>query len=170
MGRMDYKRGRFSVDYETNSIRNGLVGWQRNVGDTILYYRYDGPNSYIHPVYDEPIETGLAWKAPINMPVIHVVHFENERDIQAEGEYSNDTATVTAAYEMLRRAGLSHLDVSTLNYLNDRFIYDDKVFKVLQISVLGQINARDVIASIEATQVKPDELVASTVFAKYAQP
>lgn len=170
MSRLDYKKGRFSMDYETNEIRDALTGYQIEVGDFVIYYRYDSINSRLHSVYDEPIAGGLAWRRPINLPVIHAIHLENERDITAEGEYTNDTIELTASFEQLRMSAMSKLDINTQNYLNDRFVYDGKVFKVIQISIKGQIQSRDLIVRIEGTQVKADELVNSTTFARYAQP
>jgi hypothetical protein len=62
------------------------------------------------------------------------------------------------------------MDLNTQNYLKDRFVYDTKVFRVTSVQVLGQIKQKDIIVSIDATQVKPDEMVNDLQFAQYVTP
>jgi hypothetical protein len=64
--------------------------------------------------------------------------------------------------------GIRYVFVHRADYLRDRIVYDNKVFRVMKINVLGQIQRRDLIVSIEATQVRGDELVNDAQFAKYS--
>lgn len=66
------------------------------------------------------------------------------------------------------QAGLFWLDIDTAVFLNDRIVYDSKVFRVAAIEVLGQIQRRDIVVGIDATQIKPDQLVNDPQFKPYS--
>lgn len=171
MGRIGWKGGRFSVDFETSEVYRGLRDWQRWTGDTIAYYRFAYDQSTKDPVYGEATgPAGRVYFGPNNIPVLHVVHIEGENDNTENGFYYNDTAHVTMSFDQVKRMGLDKLDLNHQNYLKDRFVYETKVFRVTRIEVLGQIQQRDIIVSVQATQVKPDEMVNDLQFAQYATP
>lgn len=50
MARLDRKKGRFSVDYETNEIESALTGWSRESGDFVQYYRFNPGASVMNDV------------------------------------------------------------------------------------------------------------------------
>jgi hypothetical protein len=75
---------------------------------------------------------------------------------------------VTLSFDQIKKMGLDKMDLNTGNYLKDRFVYDTKVFRVTRIEIMGQIQQKDIIVSIDATQVKPDEMVNDIQFAQYA--
>lgn len=168
MSRLDRKHGRFSVDYETNEINNALANWQPTVGTVVAYYRLDRPDSVVSNIYDEGDGTGKAWRIPYALPVMHATHEEGPRDDDAEGFYSTDSAYLTAAYDELTKMGMDRLDIDTMKYLRDRFVYDDKVFKVNAIRILGQVQNRDIVVGIDGVQVKPDELVNDAAFKRWS--
>ena len=168
MSRLDYKRGRFSPDSETNEIEAGLRGYQDNFGDLIDYFRFMREASVMHPIYDEGTAVGRVYNGPIALPVLQVVHEEAGNEDTDTGFYFSDDLHVTISFEAFKRAGFPHPDLATSDYLRDRIVYDKKVFRVMKISVLGQIQRRDLIVSIEATQVKGDELVNDQQWAKYS--
>lgn len=169
MARLDWQTGRFSVDYETSEIYRGLRGWQRYTGDSISYYRFQYDQSSTDPVYGEaggPM--GRMYFGPVELPALHVLITEGENENKTEGFTYNDDAHVTASFDMLRRLGMNEMDINHQNFLKDRFVYNDKVFRVTDMQILGQIQRKDIIATIDATQVKPDELVNDIQFSKYA--
>lgn len=168
MSRLDWKHGRFSDKYEIGQIDGALFGHQRNFGDYIDYYRFLRDASKSHDVYDEGDQVGRVFAQPMNLPVLHVTHQEGPRLDESTGFYYNDELHVTASLSQLSRVGLTFMDLETQDYLKDRFVYDDKVFRVTSIDVLGQIVRRDIIVAIDATHVKPDELVDDLQFAKWA--
>lgn len=168
MARLDWKHGRFSENYEINEIHGAIYGHVHNFGDFIDWYRFLQDASHMHDIYDEGQGVGRVYGPPINMPVIHATHSEGVNEDLPEGFYFNDTLNVSASFSQLTRAGLTMLDLQTQNFLKDRFVYDDKVFRVTAISVLGQIRQRDIVVGIDASQVKPDELVNDLQFAKWA--
>lgn len=169
MARADFKRGRFTVAAETRSIEAGLRGYQSIAGDTVLYWRFDHEDSVEDPVYEEGSGTGKVYFGPITVPVLHVVHTQgNNQAGDDQGFYTNDSLTTTVSFDQFTRTGLHRADIRTNNYLRDRIIYDEKVFRIEEIRALGQIERADLILAIAATQVKADELADDPQFAAYA--
>lgn len=169
MSRVGWKGGRFSVDWETSEIYKGLRDWQRWTGDQIYYFRFAYDQSSVDPVYGEADSpNGRVYFGPNIIPALHVIHTEGGNDNTLEGFYYNDTAHVTLSFDQIKKMGLDRMDLNTSNYLKDRFVYDTKVFRVTRMEVMGQIQQRDIIVSIDATQVKPDEMVNDLQFAQYA--
>jgi hypothetical protein len=169
MSRLDWKRGRFDSDFETNEINHALRGHQNaQVGDSVEYFRIDRASSEMDDVYDEGWGVGKKYRPAVNLPALHVTHDEGEHQTTDSGFYFNDNIYVTASFDQVMRTGLTLQDIEHESYLKDRLIYDRRVFRVTQIHVLGQIRTRDVIVSIEGTMVKPDELVNDPQFAEYA--
>lgn len=165
---MDYKRGRFNPDYETDKILGALDGFQAVDGDWADYYRFDSTLSQMDDVYDEPTGTGLAYLAPVRIQAIHVEHVEGANEDSENGFYYNDDLAAIVAFDKVLQAGMDYADIMTGNYIKDRMVYDRKVFRVRQISIRGQMQKRDIIVAISATQVKPDELVWDAQFAQWA--
>lgn len=171
LDRAGWKGGRFSVNFETSSIYGGLRDWQRWTGDSIYYYHFAYDQSSVDPVYgeaDAPLGRIYFEQGPI--PVLHVIHVEGENDNSEEGFYFNDRAHVTMSFDQVQRMGLDRMDIQTANFLKDRFVYDGKVFRTTSMQILGQIQQKDIIVSIDATQVKPDEMANDVQFAQYAVP
>lgn len=170
MGRLDFESGRFTADYETNEIHGATRGWQSEFGDQILYYRYWGEQSEVHDIWTEPTGVGRVWHPPHEVPVLHATHVEGRVEDRAQGLYYNDDLYVTASYDQLRKIGFTEMDLTHQSYLRDRIVYDFRVFRVTRIQVLGQIQRRDAVVSIEGTQVKPDEMLNDEGFEAFANP
>jgi len=168
MGRLDWKRGRFDSDFETAEIHRGLRGHQASqVGDQVDYYRFDFANSQMDDLYDEGAGLGKVYHPPVVLPCLHVTHDEGDNQDTDTGFYFNDNLYITAAFDQVYRTGLTLMDIEHQRFLKDRLVYDGRVFRVTQIHILGQIQTRDIVVSIEATQVKPDEMVNDPQFGAY---
>lgn len=170
MSRLDYGSGRFNADFETREISEALRGWQTEFGDSVLYYRYWGEQSQMDNIWDEATAAGRTWHPPSEVPALHVTHVEGGDEDRAQGQYYNDTLYMTCTFEALKRIGFTELDLTYQSYLNDRIVYDYRVFRVTRLQVMGQIQRRDVIVSIEGSQVKPDEMLNDVGFEVFANP
>lgn len=170
MGRLDYESGRFDADYEMNDIHETLRGWQTEFGDNVLYYRYWGEQSEVHDIWGEAAGVGRVWRPPNEIDVLHVTHVEGKQEERAQGLYYNSSLYITASFDQLRRAGLTEMDLQHQGYLRDRIVYDFRVFRVTSIQVMGQVQRRDAVVSIEGTQVKPDEMLNDAGFEAFANP
>lgn len=168
MSKLDYKRGRWNPDSETDAIFDAMRGWQSVDGDWVSYYRFDAAHSDIHPIYDEPTGDGLRWLEPVRIESMHVEHVEGSNENSDRGFYYNDDLDVTVPFDLFIQAGMGMADINTGNYLKDRVVYDRKVFRIKTISIRGQMQQRDIIVGIEGTQLKPDELVWDPQFSDWA--
>lgn len=169
MARLDFKRGRFTSDYETTRIQSGLLGWQASTyGDTVQWYVSRPDLSVVNSIYDEGDGIGKVFDGPFAIPVLHVNHLEGGSEELETGFYFNDELHITGNFVQMERSGLPNLDIGTKEYLLDRIVYDQKVFRITRIEILGQITNRDIIVAIDATQMKPDELVNDQQFAAWA--
>lgn len=170
MSKLDWKRGRFNSDWETVKIFHGLEGWRTVYGDVLMYYRFDEDNSVTDPIYDEAgVDGGRAYFPPISVPCLHVIHVDGENEYGQYGLYYNDTLDATISFMAFTGTGMRLADIENGTYLNDRVVYDRKVFRVYQLLVRGQIQQRDIIIALHGTQMKPDELIDDPMFAQYSQ-
>lgn len=166
--RLGRKQGRFTSDFEVNEIHAGLRGHQQAFGDDVEYYRFLRESSAMHDIYDEGTGAGRVYNGPINAPALRVVRLEGSVANVDTGLYWNDEVHATFGFDILEKIGLTEMQVEHHDYLRDRLVYDDKVFRVTNVQILGQLQKRDIVVSIDATQVKPDELVNDPQFKRWS--
>ena len=167
MSRIDWAGGRFDIDFETNDMHRALYGWQDHVGTVVMYYRHHRNLVVADDVYDEAYGAELHFADPIPLPVLHATHVEGQGEFLEEGFYYLDDLHLSCSFEQLRRVGLSRQDIRVQNYIHDRIAHDDRLFRVEFIQVLGQVRNRDVIVSMDCSQVKPDEMRNSPEFKEF---
>ena len=168
MARVDTKRGRFNNDQATDSILHAMRGYAENNGDWLSYFRFSPQATIMDAVYDEAISGGLQYAPAVRIQCLHVVHVEGGNEDSELGFYYNDDLDATIAFDLFLQAGMSMADIQTGNYLKDRVLYDRKLFAVKQLAVQGQVQQRDIVIGLSATQIKPDELVNDTLFAAWS--
>lgn len=145
-----------------------MAGWRDVNGDWIFYYRFNPNTSQMDDVYDEAAGNGRVYDGPIRVPAIHVVHIQGQNEYGDMGFYYNDELTATVSFEQLAGVGLTYADVTAGQYLKDRLLYNDQIYRITQISSRGKIQERSVIVEITASQMKPDELVDDLQFKQWS--
>lgn len=168
MSRIDHKRGRMNADSATDKMLTAMRGYAENNGDWISYYRFNEAATITDPVYDEAIGDGMIYFAPVRVQCLHVSHIDGGNENSDKGFYYNDDLDASIAFDLFVEAGMTMADIQTGNYLKDRVQYDRKLFAVGQLSVQGQIQERDIVIGLSATQLKPDELVNDVMFAEWS--
>jgi hypothetical protein len=168
MARVDHKRGRLNTDQATDKILSAMRGYAENQGDWITYYRFDELSTIVDDVYDEAVGNGLIFHPPVRMQCLHVTHVEGGNENSDRGFYYNDDLDARIGFDLFLQAGMTLADIATGNYLKDRVLYDRKLFRVTQLAVEGQVQQRDMIVGLSATQLKPDELVNDVQFAVWS--
>lgn len=146
----------------------GLEASTHATGDFIRYYHLNPAMSQFDDVYGEAIGPGRVYYPIVSLPCIHVTHVRGENQWGELGFYYNDSLNAVLAYKVFEESGLPFADIDTGMYENDRIIYDQKVFRITMFAVRGQIQQRDTIISIDATQMKPDELHDDPQFAQWS--
>lgn len=159
MARLDRKSGRFNVVYEGDEIDGALEGYQTVYGHEIAYFRYNRQDSFQHDVYGEATGEGRIFYAPVQVPILQVLREEGPAEQMEGGLFWTDSLHIIASFAHLEKTGLTKLDLQHGNYLNDRFSYDGKLFRITKISVLGQLPARDFMVGIDAVQLKKEDII-----------
>lgn len=170
MGRLDWKKGRWSADTETDAIYKGMRGWADLAGDWIDYYRFDAESTTIDDIYDEANGKGRIYKPRVRVRTIHNTLVYGENQNTDMGFYYNDTLETIIAFDQFADVVMSYPEILTGDFLKDRIYYNQKVFRVLSVSPRGKIQQRPTLIHISSTQLKPDELIDDTIFAQWSQP
>lgn len=166
--RLDWKRGRFGVNTETTLIHRALRGWQNRTGDSVTYFRFQFAESEMHDVYDEATGSGRVFYGKWQLPALRVTHVDSaNEDPHDSGLYITDTLRVVLEFDQLQKFGLTEMDIKHGSFQRDRIAYDNLLYAVQRVNVLGQIRRRDVIVVIEAQQIRNDELVNDPQFEAY---
>jgi hypothetical protein len=169
MSRLDWKRGRFSADQETDRVYKAMRGWRDTSGDWLDYYRFDYASTVLDTVYDEAVGQGRIYKPRVRVPVLHVTVIYGENQNTDMGFYFNNGLHIICAFDQFTGVGMDYADIQNGNYLKDRIYYKQNVYRTIQMEPSGQIQERPTMVSIDATQLKPDELVDDKIFAQWSQ-
>ena len=167
MSRLDRKQGRFSPVFESYEIDAALGDHQSVYGQEIDYFRFSHELTQSHDIYDEGAGAGRVYFAPVKIPVLQVIREEGPATQEQGGLYWTDTIRVIAAFRQLINAGLTELDIQHGRYLKDRFVYDQRLFRVTAIRIMGQVRYRDVIVSIEGVQLKREDILNDPQFSAW---
>jgi hypothetical protein len=169
LSRLDWKNGRFMADVETDMIYTAMQGWRDVSGDWIDYFRFNSTATIVDPIYDEATGDGRLYYPAVRIPVLHVTLIPGENQNSDTGFYYNDTLSIDVAFDQFTRTGMDYADVQQGNYLKDRIYYNQKVFRTVSMVPRGKIQQRPTMIGIEATQLKPDELVDDVQFMPWSQ-
>lgn len=165
----------FSPRFDGRRQDRDIEQHQRAFGTIVQWYFFDSTNSVFDDVYDEgnaaPGIGGRRWNGPHPMPVVSANRREGAKPSTDDGRYVVDTIDLRISYEQARRVGMKpEISQNHEAHLNDRFIYDNRVFEIKDISVTGQFDPSglDVMLRVLGTQIRPDELVNDLDFQKWA--
>ena len=97
-------QGRFKIDFEQKSMEEGVTDELRDpVGSIVAWYQWDEAalqadyENWVDPIYDvsnEGVGKGLAWKTPIDVPVIMAQQIRGTNIINERGKYTTDTLVI----------------------------------------------------------------------------
>lgn len=154
----------FPTKYEAKRQDRDIVAHQRSFGTSVLWYFFDQGASAYDDIYGEGQDFGggRRWFGPVTMPVLSANRLEGVKIVNDDGLYSLDTINLRVSYEQVRKSGLVQ-DIAHFHetHLNDRFIYDNRVWGIQEIRVTGQFDpsGHDVVAMVAGSQIRADELV-----------
>ena len=118
-------------------------------------------------MYDEVTGQGKIYQDMRRVPCIHVTHVRGANEWNDKGFYVTDNLSALMSFRQYEQCGLVMADIDTNAYDMDRIVYDEKVFRIKEIAIRGKIQQRPIIITIEAAQLKPDEMIDDATFAKY---
>ena len=110
----------------------------------------------------------LVYDPPVRLPCTHVTHIRGQNENGEYGFYFNDDLQALVPYDLFTKSGMTYADIETGNYMRDRVVFDRWVFRVTQILMQGKIQERVILVTINCTQMKPDQLTDSPIFAQWS--
>lgn len=168
-------QGRYFTDlYERHRINRDIRQEQEDHGMIVLWYFYAPQDTVPNDVYDEGDARlgGRRWKMPpLRVPVLSADRVEGARQPTDFGFYTVDTIRIRVSFQQATDAGLlPELSLNTDLHLQDRVVYDRRVFELEDLNVTGQFDSsgQDVMVLVSGTRVRPDELVNDPDFKEFA--
>ena len=175
--RADRPGGRFTSDFETDALTDGITYDLTNPAGTSLdWWVYNEAGSTRDAIYDvEPVGVGRIWTGPYVLPVIRASITQGLSDANQRGFYNADTLHLTLNIDDLREVspeifndrGFVKPNISDANKY--RAVWKDQVYRPVKTQQSGQIQNRHTIIVVDMIQVMPDELVNDSQFLSYAQ-
>lgn len=166
-------RGRFFVAKdEMRRMDRDIEQFQQVYGSVVQWFFFRPAESSFDDVYDEgDVTGGKVYDGPRPVPVLSVANAQGQSPADDQGFITFDHVTLRMAYEQARRAGLdTDLTRFRIAHLQDRFVWRNLVYKVDGIQTSGHFDPsnRDMTVFINATQLRPDELIDSPTFASFS--
>jgi len=162
--------GRFSSDFESDSISSGInEDLQRPVGTNALWYVFDPVNSVKDPLYDVGSYDGggRRWIGPYELPVVRAVISQGSVPMSDRGFYNADTLHLTLNaddVESIAPGVLTNPDLEN----RGRIVWLNEVFRPQRVQQAGIVQDRFHLVVVECIQVHGEELVNDPQFQHYA--
>lgn len=163
-------KGRFSMDYEVLSIRDGISeDLRRPAGQVMHWHRFDPVATEVDPIYDVgDYDGGRRWVMPgFDVPAISAVIFQGQTIQNERGFYQSDIMRATLNVQDVDRL-LPGLRSNPDKYYLDRIVFRNEVFTPSRLYLRGHVEQWYTILTLDLLQVNPEELVNDPGFAQYA--
>lgn len=167
-----YQGGRFSPDYESNSISSGInEDLQRFSGTYAEWWIYDPTTTEIDPLYDVGSSDGggRRWIGPHNLPIIRAVINQGSVPTSERGFYNGDTLHLTINLDDIERVYPGVVGNPDLQN-RGRIVWLGEVFRPVRVQQSAVVANRFHLAVVECTQILNDELINDPQFQQYAGP
>lgn len=149
-------RSRRSVRREVASINKGIRDYQRETGQTILWYEFDSELSTRDPVYDEG--PSRKWLPGKPVPVVFTYFHEAREEPRPEGFYMVNMVHFTVLLDTLRKSGISNPDRTEL-HMHDRFLFNGNLYSINSYEKQGHLRDTWITIAVDGLQVKDDEML-----------
>lgn len=164
------EQGRFTVPKEHSSIASGIdYDLQRQVGQSIAWWRFDKEGTTVDEIYDVGDSTGgRYYHQPITIPTILAVIIQGEVRQTDRGFYNTDVLRATVNITEIDAHLQDSLSDALNDYYLDRIVYRHEVFVPTRVYPRGLVGDKYTVFTIEADQVNPEQLVNDPQFLNYA--
>lgn len=162
-------QGRFDYRHEVDHMYEGMTDdLYQPVGMTLDWWVYNAEATTVDPIYDVAGPTvGRAWLDPVPVPVLGARLTQQRSEQSQQGFYTSDMLSVVinvGQVDLIVRDLVDNPDP----HLSDRFEYKGAIWSPKQIWPRGALRGEYSVVSVQAYQVKPDEMVNDEQFAEYA--
>ena len=160
--------GRFRIDDEIANIRDGMQQDLRMpVGQSVQWWVFNQELTTADVVFDVATDKspdGRYWDRPFTLPCLSAEVIQGETHHDERGFYNVDRLHLTVSFADIQRL-LPDLPNNTDIHLKDRVGFRGALYQPFQIWSRGQVADHYTVVSIDALQVKPDEVVNDPQFA-----
>jgi hypothetical protein len=153
---------------DIRSAYKGMKEYQLNTGQTVAWFRFDQPDTTVHPVYDTGPQR--IWYPPVCLPVLLAEYLRARKNIDDDGLYLVDHLHIIMSFDQFFHTQMPDPDITGEGHMNDRIGFDGRLFSVVGFLPQGRVADYFLTISVDAVQVAQSELaedVAAAMFASY---
>lgn len=172
--------GRFSVDYETLSMYDGMAeDLQNKVGKKVNWFRWQAwyleqnIDTIADDIYDVSSASqgeGRRWMLPFKLPVIMAQLTRGGNTMNDRGFYVVDTLRLVINAGDAQRLMPEMLGDEPNLFMKDRIEYRGQVFTPTRVNPRGAIGYDFAVVTVDCTEVNSEELVNDPQFVRFARP
>lgn len=143
---------------EAREIWKHFARYHTDIGETIIYFKFDAQESKYDLVYDEGFRKYLPG---VPIPVLWIDQSEATEDYAPEGRRPTQRIRLAVSARELHGAGISVTEahgnrltdgspslVWRYERVNDLFYYDGRYYEISAFSIKGRVKGEDVIIGI----------------------
>jgi hypothetical protein len=150
---------------EVRQIHKHFIRYHKDIGEALIYYRFDATASAYDDVYDEGYRRYLPGT---KVPILWVDQMEAMENYAAEGRRPTQRIRLAVSSVSLYECGVSITEVHgnqigqgspsevwRQDRMHDIFYYDGRFFEVSGFQIRGRVKGEDVIVGITGIETYP---------------
>lgn len=150
---------------EANQIMKHFGRYHQDIGEAIIYYRFDVDNSAYDRVYDEGFR---KYHTGVRIPILWIDQMEAVEDYSPEGRRPTQRIRLAVAARPMYEAGISvteahgnRLQDSSPSKVwrrdrnSDLFYYDARFYEVSAFQIRGRVQGEDVVIGVTGIETFP---------------
>lgn len=172
--------GRFSISSEIDRNWAGISeDLQRVVGGSLPWWRYNESATQVDSIYDVGAANGVGrqFKSPVMLKYIVAQLGQGQVVQSSEGYYQVDVLNLLVNMpDILAYYADAETDEDSFfsdslqdDLMRDRFVFNGRVFRPIQISLRGRIADRYTLISFNMMEVHDEELINDPQFSQYSE-
>jgi hypothetical protein len=152
---------------ETRQIWKHFDRYHKDIGESLIYYRFNADDSHYDPVYDEGFR---RYHQGVRIAILWVDQTEPVEDYTSEGRRPTQRLRCAVSAIDMFEAGFSVTEVTgnrlqdaavgdnwRRDRMNDLVWYDSRFFEISAYQIKGRVQGEDVIIGITAIETWPDD-------------
>lgn len=169
-------QGRFKIDFETQSMDEGIVDELRDpVGTEVDWWVWndrdlaDNYDNWVDNTYDvsnSGSNKGRRWKPSFKLPVILAQQMRGQNIMNERGFYTTDTMRLVVSVADINRL-LPAMINNPSQHIKDRIVFQGYVFTPMRVNPRGRYKDRYSVVTIDCNMVNAEELVNDPQFQSF---
>jgi hypothetical protein len=152
---------------EANQIQKHFMRHHTDIGEAIIYFRFDADVSEYDRVYDEGFR---KYHTGVRVPILWVDQMEAVEDYSPEGRRPTQRCRLACAARSIYEAGISITEVHgnrlqdppslgswRRDRMHDVFYYDGRFYEVSGFQIRGRVQGEDVIIGVTGIESFPSD-------------